>query len=143
MYATNIAKMIEVPILHVNGEDPLALKFVTEMALDFRQEFGRDVVIDMYCYRKYGHQEVDEPSFTQPDLYARIEKHPSVAQRYKRHLLEAGILSQDDAVSLETEFQLRLDLPLENVKAREEEKTDEQAKFKESTAVFQPEYTSE
>src|SRR6266480_3414747 len=60
MYATDIAKMIEVPILHVNGEDPLALKFVTEMALDFRQEFGRDFVIDMYCYRKYGHQEVDE-----------------------------------------------------------------------------------
>src|SRR5437867_3559843 len=143
MYATNIAKMIEVPILHVNGEDPLALKFVTEMALDFRQEFGRDVVIDMYCYRKYGHQEVDEPSFTQPDLYARIDKHPSVAELYKRQLLGAGILSEDDAASLETEFQLRLDLPLENVKAREKEKTDEQAKFKESTAVFQPEYTSE
>src|SRR6267378_576048 len=142
MYATDIAKMIEVPILHVNGEDPLALKFVTEMALDFRQEFGRDFVVDMYCYRKYGHQEVDEPSFTQPDLYARIDKRPSVAQLYKRQLIEAGILSEDDAVSLETEFQLRLDLPLDNVKAREKEKTDEQAKFKESTAVFQPEYTS-
>src|SRR5438477_7019687 len=69
MYATDIAKMIEVPIFHVNGDDPLAVKFVTEMALDFRQEFGRDVVIDMYCYRRHGHQEVDEPSFTQPDLY--------------------------------------------------------------------------
>src|SRR5205809_504738 len=142
MYATDIAKMIEAPIFHVNGDDPLAVKFVTEMALDFRQEFGRDVVIDMYCYRKHGHQEVDEPSFTQPDLYARIEKRPSVAQLYKRELLETGMLSQDDAVSLETEFQLRLDLPLENVKAIEKEKTDEQAKFKESTAVFQPEYTS-
>ncbi len=142
MYATDVAKMIEAPIFHVNGDDPLAVKFVTDMALDFRQEFGRDVVIDMYCYRKYGHQEVDEPSFTQPDLYARIEKHPSVAQLYKRRLLESGILSEDDAVSLETEFQLRLDLPLENVKEREKEKIDEQAKFKESTAVFQPEYTS-
>ncbi len=143
MYATDVAKMIEAPIFHVNGDDPLAVKFVTDMALDFRQEFGRDVVIDMYCYRKYGHQEVDEPSFTQPDLYARIDKHPSVAELYKRQLLGAGILSEDDAASLETEFQLRLDLPLENVKAREKEKTDEQAKFKESTAVFQPEYTSE
>src|SRR6266480_3717319 len=84
MYATDIAKMIEVPVLHVNGEDPVALKFVTEMALDFRQEFGRDFVVDMYCYRKYGHQEVDEPSFTQPDLYARIDKRPSVTQIYKR-----------------------------------------------------------
>jgi 2-oxoglutarate dehydrogenase E1 component len=142
MYATDVAKMIDAPIFHVNGDDPLAVKFVTDMALDFRQEFGRDVVIDMYCYRKYGHQEVDEPSFTQPDLYARIDKRPSVAELYKQQLIEARILSEDDAASLETEFQLRLDLPLENVKAREKEKTEDQAKFKESTAVFQPEYTS-
>src|SRR6185369_1830253 len=142
MYATDIAKMIEAPIFHVNGDDPLAVMFVTDTALDFRQEFGRDVVIDMYCYRKYGHQEVDEPSFTQPDLYARIDKRPSVAELYKRQLLEDGILTEDDAASLETEFQLRLDLPLENVKAREKDEIAEQAKFKESTAVFQPEYTS-
>src|SRR6266702_6952403 len=142
MYATDVAKMIEAPIFHVNGDDPLAVRFVADTALDFRQEFGRDVVIDMYCYRKHGHQEIDEPSFTQPDLYARIEKRPSVAQLYKRQLLEAGTLSPDDVVSLETEFQLRLDLPLENVKALEREKRDEQAKFKESTAVFQPKYTS-
>ncbi|HWN23785.1 MAG TPA: 2-oxoglutarate dehydrogenase E1 component, partial [Candidatus Sulfotelmatobacter sp.] len=142
MYATDVAKMIEAPIFHVNGDDPLAVKFVTEMALDFRQEFGRDVVIDMYCYRRHGHQEVDEPSFTQPDLYARIEKRPSVAQLYKRELLEAGKLTDDDAASLETEFQLRLEMPLDNVKALEKEKGDDQAKFKESTAVFQPEYTS-
>src|SRR5438128_4300940 len=115
MYATDVAKMIEAPIFHLNGDDPLAVQFVTDMALDFRQEFGRDVVIDMYCYRKYGHQEVDEPSFTQPDLAARIDQRPSVAQLYKRQLLGAGILSEDDAASLETEFQLRLDLPLENV----------------------------
>src|SRR5947208_198424 len=142
MYATDVAKMIEAPIFHVNGDDPLAVRFVTEMALDFRQEFGRDVVIDMYCYRKHGHQEVDEPSFTQPDLYARIDKRPSVAQLYKRELLEAGKLTDDDAASLETEFQLRLEMPLDNVKALEKEKGDHQAKFKESTAVFQPEYTS-
>ena len=142
MYATDVAKMIEAPIFHVNGDDPLAMRFVADTALDFRQEFGRDVVIDMYCYRKHGHQEIDEPSFTQPDLYARIDKRPSVAQLYKRQLLEAGTLSPDDVVSLETEFQLRLDLPLENVKALEREKRDEQAKFKESTAVFQPKYTS-
>src|SRR5437762_7757574 len=142
MYATDVAKMIEAPIFHVNGDDPLAVKFVTEMALDFRQEFGRDVVIDMYCYRKHGHQEVDEPSFTQPDLYARIEQRPSVAQLYKRELLEAGTLTEDDAASLETEFQLRLEMPLDNVKAVDKDKGDRQAKFRESTAVFQPEYTS-
>src|SRR5213082_1683073 len=143
MYATDIAKMIEVPILHVNGEDPLALKFVTEMALDFRQEFGRDFVVDMYCYRKYGHQEVDEPSFTQPDLYARIDKRPSVTQIYKRELLDRGVLTQDDAASLETEFQLRLEMALEYIKALEKQKTGEQAKFKESTAVFQSKYSAE
>src|SRR5437764_3811014 len=142
MYVTDIAKMIEVPILHVNGEDPLALKFVTEMALDFRQEFGRDFVVDMYCYRKYGHQEVDEPSFTQPDLYAKIDKRPSVTEIYKRELLGRGVLTQDDAASLETEFQLRLEMALEDIRSLEKQKADEQAKFKESTAVFQSKYTA-
>ena len=140
MYATDIAKMIEVPIFHVNGEDPLAVMFVTETALDFRQEFGRDVVIDLYCYRKYGHQEVDEPSFTQPDLYAKIATRPSIAEIYKRELLEAGTLSQDDAASLETEFALRLEMSHDEVAALEKEKVGKQARFQESTAVFQPEY---
>src|SRR5438445_5458579 len=142
MYATDIAKMIEVPIFHVNGDDPLACMQVSQLALDFRQEFGRDFVIDMYCYRRYGHNEGDEPAFTQPDLYAKIDKHSSVAQLYKRELLEAGTLSDDDAASLETEFDLRLEMALDNVKAIEKEKAGKQAKFRESTAVFQPEYKS-
>src|SRR5213079_405289 len=135
MYATDIAKMIEVPIFHVNGDDPLACMQVSQLALDFRQEFGRDAVIDMYCYRRYGHNEGDEPAFTQPDLYAKIDKHPSVAQLYKRELLEAGTLSDDDAASLETEFELRLEKALDSVKALEKERPGKQAKFKESTAV--------
>src|SRR5436190_2635906 len=92
MYATDIAKMIEVPIFHVNGDDPLAVMQVSQLALDFRQEFGRDAVIDMYCYRRYGHNEGDEPAFTQPDLYAKIDRHPSVAELYKRELLESGAM---------------------------------------------------
>src|SRR5437867_1191269 len=143
MYATDIAKMIEVPIFHLNGDDPIAVDFVTELALDFRQEFGRDAVIDMYCYRRYGHNEGDEPAFTQPDLYAKIEKRPSAAQLYKRELLEAGTLSDDDAASLETEFDLRLEMALDNVKALEKEKPGKQAKFRESTAVFQPQYSDQ
>jgi len=142
MYATDVAKMIEVPIFHVNADDPLAVMFVSQMAIDFRQEFGRDVVIDMYCYRRYGHNEGDEPAFTQPDLYAKIDKRPSVTQLYRQELLEAGTLSEDDAASLETEFGLRLEMTLENVKAIEKEKAGKQAKFRESTAVFQPEYKS-
>src|SRR5437868_7674734 len=141
MYATDIAKMIEAPIFHVNGEDPLAVQFVTEMALDFRQEFGRDVVIDLYCYRRYGHNEGDEPAFTQPKLYARIDKRPSVTELYKQELLKSGVLSDDDAASLATEFELRLDITLQEVKALEQEKTTKLAKFTESTAVFQPECT--
>ncbi|MFL6513483.1 MAG: 2-oxoglutarate dehydrogenase E1 component [Chthoniobacterales bacterium] len=142
MYATDVAKMIEAPIFHVNGADPLAVKLVTDIALDFRQEFGRDVVIDMYCYRRYGHNEGDEPSFTQPKLYARIDKRPSVTQLYRRELLDSGVLTEDDAVSLQTELELRLDIALEEVKAIEKEKAGKLAKFTESTAVFQPEYTS-
>src|SRR5246127_4738233 len=141
-YATDIAKMIEAPIFHVNGDDPLAVKFVSDLAFDFRQQFGRDVVIDLYSYRRYGHNEGDEPSFTQPDLYAKIEKRPSVTQLYKRELLDAGTLSEDDAASLETEFALRLEMTRDEVKAIEKRKANEKTKFRESTAIFQPEYSS-
>ena len=142
-YSTDIAKMIEAPIFHVNGDDPLAVKFVSDMAFDFRQRFGRDVVIDLYCYRRYGHNEGDEPSFTQPDLYAKIEKRPSVTQLYKSELLKTGTLSEDDAVSLETEFSLRLEMTRDEVDAIEKRRASEKAKFRESTAIFQPEYSSE
>jgi 2-oxoglutarate dehydrogenase E1 component len=141
LYATDIAKMIEAPIFHVNGDDPLAAMFISQLALDFRQEFGRDVVLDMYCYRRYGHNEGDEPAFTQPDLYAMIDKRPSVTQLYKRELVDAGTLSEDDAASLETEFDLRLEMALDNVKAIEKERAGKQARFRESTAVFQPQYS--
>jgi 2-oxoglutarate dehydrogenase E1 component len=142
-YATDIVKMIEAPIFHVNSDDPLAVKFVSDLAFDFRQQFGRDVVIDLYCYRRYGHNEGDEPSFTQPDLYAKIEKRPSVTQLYKRELLDAGTLSEDDAASLETEFDLRLEMTRDEVNAIEKRRANQKAKFRESTAIFQPAYTSE
>src|SRR5690349_81202 len=142
MYATDIAKMIEAPIFHVNGDDPLACLQVSQLALDFRQAYGRDVVIDMYCYRRYGHNEGDEPAFTQPDLYAKIDKHPSAGKSYKAELLESGTLSEDDAASLETEMNLRLDLALDTVKSLEKEKAGKQAQFQEAAAVFQCEYKS-
>src|SRR5690348_10742029 len=142
MYATDVAKMIEAPIFHVNGDDPLACLQVSQLALDFRQEYGRDVVIDMYCYRRYGHNEGDEPAFTQPNLYAKIDKHLSPAKAYKAELLESKTLSEDDAASLETEMDLRLEMALDTVKALEKEKAGKQAQFKEAAAVFQPEYKS-
>ncbi len=143
MYATDIAKMIEVPIFHVNGDDPIAVRFVTETALDFRQEFGRDVIIDMYCYRRYGHNEGDEPLFTQPDLYAKIAKRPSVAQLYKRELIETNVLTAEAAAQLEKDLQARLENALKEVKALEKLPPEEQDRFTESTAVFQPKYSGQ
>src|SRR6266513_2311954 len=143
MYATDIAKMIEAPIFHVNGDDPLAVEFVTELAFDFRQEFRRDAVIDMYCYRRYGHNEGDEPSFTQPNLYAKIQKRPAVAQLFKKELIDTGKLGEDEAASLEAEFEMRLELVLQEVKSIEAEEATDKARFQESTAVFQPHYTGE
>jgi 2-oxoglutarate dehydrogenase E1 component len=96
-YATDVAKMLQIPIFHVNGEDPEAVAQVVRLALDFRYQFKRDVVIDMYCYRRLGHNEGDEPSFTQPMLYHAIEKRKSVRDSYLDRLLELGGLTNDEA----------------------------------------------
>ena len=97
----------------------------------------------MYCYRRYGHNEGDEPSFTQPNLYAKIQKRPPVAQLFKKELIDTGKLGEDEAASLEAEFEMRLELVLQEVKSIEAEEATDKARFQESTAVFQPHYTSE
>ena len=96
-YATDIAKMLQIPIFHVNGERPEAVAQVISLALDFRETFHRDVVIDMYCYRRWGHNEGDEPAFTQPLLYQWIENHKSARDAYMEHLLALGEVSQAEA----------------------------------------------
>ncbi len=96
-YASDIAKMLQIPIFHVNGEDPEAVAQVVNLALDFRREFKQDVVIDMYCYRRYGHNEGDEPAFTQPLLYAAIRQRQGVRQGYVKRLLKLGEVTQQDA----------------------------------------------
>jgi 2-oxoglutarate dehydrogenase E1 component len=96
-YATDVAKMLPIPILHVNGEDPEAVAQCVRLALDYRATFKRDVVIDMYGYRRLGHNEADEPSFTQPLLYKAIEKRKPVREGYLEHLLKLGELTQKDA----------------------------------------------
>jgi len=138
-YATDVAKMIEAPVFHVNGDDPLAVAWCAKLALEFRQQFKRDVVVDMYCYRRYGHNEADEPLFTQPALYAEISSHPSVAILFRDRLIETGVLTSDDAASLETEFECRLEITLQAVKEAEEQR--EKSSFTGSTAVFQPSYS--
>jgi 2-oxoglutarate dehydrogenase E1 component len=96
-YASDVAKMLQSPIFHVNGEDPEAVAQVVELAMDFRHEFKRDVVIDMYCYRRLGHNEADEPAFTQPVMYSKIAKRQSVLDAYRAHLLELGEVSLAEA----------------------------------------------
>ncbi len=91
-YCTDVAKMIECPIWHVNGEDLDAVAETIQMAMEYRAEFGSDVVIDMYCYRKYGHNEMDEPSFTQPLMYERIQKHTSVVEIYGKRLVAEAVV---------------------------------------------------
>lgn len=96
-YASDVAKMLQSPIFHVNGENPEAVAQVVDLAMDFRREFRRDVVIDMYCYRRWGHSEGDEPDFTQPLMYAAIERQQSVRDGYLEHLLKLGEVSREEA----------------------------------------------
>ncbi|MBN2082767.1 2-oxoglutarate dehydrogenase E1 component [bacterium] len=96
-YATDVAKMLEIPIFHVNGEDPEAVAQVVALALDFRQEFHQDSVIDMYCYRRRGHNEGDEPAFTQPLVYEIIKGKPPVREVYRDHLVAMGGISREQA----------------------------------------------
>ncbi|MCR9296873.1 MAG: 2-oxoglutarate dehydrogenase E1 component, partial [bacterium] len=113
-YATDVAKMLQIPIFHVNGEDPEAVAQVINLAMDFRREFRRDVVIDMYAYRKWGHNEGDEPRFTQPEMYKAVDAHKSVRESYLKRLFKMGEITRQEAdaitevrqAKLEREFEL-------------------------------------
>jgi 2-oxoglutarate dehydrogenase E1 component len=115
-YPTDVAKLVEAPIFHVDGDDPEAVCYVVDLALRFRQQFGRDVVVDMLCYRKHGHNEGDEPAFTQPLMYQKIETHPSVREQYQLKLEQEHVLSLDDSTRLSNEFTDRLYSEFQNVK---------------------------
>jgi 2-oxoglutarate dehydrogenase E1 component len=112
-YPSDVAKGVQAPILHVNGDDPEAVTFCCKMATEFRQRFNRDVVIDMWCYRRFGHNEGDEPSFTQPQMYAGIRKHPPISEVYGQRLIDEGVVddawvektTSDYVAHLEEEFQ--------------------------------------
>ncbi|HSP57687.1 MAG TPA: 2-oxoglutarate dehydrogenase E1 component [Halomonas sp.] len=99
-YCTDIAKMVQAPIFHVNGDDPDAVLHATQVALDYRHQFKRDVVIDLVCYRRRGHNEADEPSGTQPMMYRKIKDHPSARALYAQRLVEQGVLSEESAKGL-------------------------------------------
>ncbi|HWA87419.1 MAG TPA: 2-oxoglutarate dehydrogenase E1 component [Opitutus sp.] len=145
-YCTDVAKMIEAPIFHVNGDDAEAVCMVAQLALEFRVRFKRDVVVDMVCYRRHGHNESDEPAFTQPTLYRQIAAHPQVSTILTQKLIDEGTITAADAEAIRAEYTAALESNFERMKSRETVKSVrhsaeiEASKFHGSTAVFQPDY---
>ncbi|PXW78444.1 2-oxoglutarate dehydrogenase E1 component [Blastomonas natatoria] len=123
-YPSDVAKGVQAPILHVNGDDPEAVTFACKMAIDFRQRFHRDVVIDMWCYRRFGHNEGDEPSFTQPQMYAQIRKHPKVSKIYGDRLIAEGVVTQDWIDETAKTFSDQLEVEFEAGKTYKANKAD-------------------
>jgi 2-oxoglutarate dehydrogenase E1 component len=115
-YCTDVAKMIQVPIFHVNAEDPEAAVYVAELALEFRQQFHKDVVVDLYCYRRHGHNEGDEPSFTQPLMYSKIKDRPTLSEVYTEQLIMRGDLTADETEAIDEDFHARLQAAQQQVK---------------------------
>ena len=109
LYCTDVAKMIDAPIFHVNADDPEAVMFITELAFDFRMQFGKDVVIDMVCFRKLGHNEQDEPLVTQPFMYRYINQHPGTRARYAQRLVEQGIVAADEPERMVADYRRAMD----------------------------------
>ena len=109
IYCTDIFKMVEAPIFHVNGDDPEAVAFVTQLALEFRQEFKKDVVVDIICFRKLGHNEADEPMVTQPLMYKKIAAHPGTRKLYAEKLLSQGVLAPGDDEQMIKDYRAAMD----------------------------------
>ena len=118
IYCTDVAKIIDAPVFHVNGDDPEAVVFVSRIAAEFRQEFGRDVFVDMVCYRRNGHNESDEPRFTQPTLYANIANHPNPREIYIQKLIKQGEIEAKLAEQMDAEFKAELQARLDLVKQK-------------------------
>ena len=112
-YPTDVAKLIEAPIFHVNGDDPEAVVYAAKVAIEFRQQFGRPVVIDMFCYRRFGHNEGDEPSFTQPKMYKKIRSHRTTLELYADKLISEGVLTQEAIDKAKGDWRTKLDADYE------------------------------
>jgi len=115
-YPSDLAKMVEAPILHVNGDDPEAVVHCARVAMDFRQKFNRDVVVDITCYRRFGHNEGDEPSFTQPLMYKKIKKHPTTLNVYAQKLIKEGAVTLEEFNNNKKKFKNLLDEQLKTAK---------------------------
>ena len=112
-YPSDVAKMIDAPIFHVNGDDPEAVVFAAKVAIEFRQKFHKPVVIDMFCYRRHGHNEGDEPAFTQPVMYKKIASHPGTVEIYSKRLIADGVMTEGEVEKAKADWRARLDAELE------------------------------
>jgi len=112
-YPSDVAKMIEAPIFHANGDDPEAVVYAAKVATEFRQKFQHPVVIDMFCYRRFGHNEGDEPAFTQPLMYKAIRSHPSTLEIYGKRLTGEGVVTEGEVEKMKADWRVRLDAELE------------------------------
>ena len=108
-YCTDIAKMLEAPVFHVNSDDPEAVVFVTKLAMDYRAAFGKDVIVDLICYRRHGHNEADEPAVTQPLMYKRIKKEPTARAKYAKQLVKEGVLDKDQPEQMFEDYRAGLE----------------------------------
>ncbi|MEQ8339419.1 MAG: 2-oxoglutarate dehydrogenase E1 component [Cyclobacteriaceae bacterium] len=116
IYCTDLAKIVDAPVMHINGDDPEAVNFAAKIAVEYRQKFNKDIFIDLLCYRRHGHNESDEPKFTQPKLYNLISKHPNPRDIYVKSLISRGDISEDKANKLDKEFKKQLQDRLNEVK---------------------------
>ena len=107
-YPSDVAKMIEAPIFHANGDDPEAVVFAAKIATEFRQKFQKPVVIDMFCYRRHGHNEGDEPAFTQPLMYKAIRAHPTTQEIYAKKLVGEGVLTEGEVEKMRADWRAKL-----------------------------------
>ena len=123
-YPSDVAKMIEAPIFHVNGDDPEAVVFAAKVATEFRQKFQKPVVIDMFCYRRHGHNEGDEPSFTQPLMYKAIAAHPGTLEIYGKKLVGEGVVTDGEVEKMKADWRNRLDAELEAAQSYRANKAD-------------------
>ncbi|MBA3728855.1 MAG: multifunctional oxoglutarate decarboxylase/oxoglutarate dehydrogenase thiamine pyrophosphate-binding subunit/dihydrolipoyllysine-residue succinyltransferase subunit, partial [Actinobacteria bacterium] len=136
VYATDIAKMVQAPIFHVNGDDPEACAWVARLAYGFRQAYRKDVVVDLVCYRRYGHNEADDPSYTQPQMYANIDARRSVRKLYMERLVNRGDITMEDAEAALADYRARLEQAFEETKGSAPSPPEEELRSREALGVL-------
>ncbi|HEX2726714.1 MAG TPA: 2-oxoglutarate dehydrogenase E1 component, partial [Beijerinckiaceae bacterium] len=123
-YPSDVAKMVEAPIFHVNGDDPEAVVFAAKVAAEYRQRFQKPVVVDMFCYRRFGHNEGDEPAFTQPKMYKLIRQHPTTLEIYAKKLVGEGVVTEAEVEAMKAAFRARLDAEFDVAQSYKPNKAD-------------------